>query len=208
MTESKVLSELKQFREFKKTYKFEQMPLEEINGELFCAGRPIYDAAGELIGECDKWINVAIKIKSPLSRILSNLFPYTFEFRGFQLQSIEGFFQGVKFKNPNTQKYVFAYSGINAYFMKGASDYRWQDEGNIYWQGSPIKRDSAEYEDIVDELYISAAQNPLFRQALKNVDRPLIHSIGQTDKNITLFTRYEYEREVNCLSAFLKTVDK
>ena len=105
------------------------------------------------------------------------------------------------------QKLVFSYSGYNAYCLKAASDYRWQDEGNVYFQGEPIRREGKEYADIVDELYISAAQNPLFRQALKNVQKPLIHSIGKTDKNETLLTRFEYEAEINALATFLKGLD-
>ena len=208
MTPNKTAAELKEFRKFKSKFVFKQLPLEEIDGVLFCDGYPLYDAEGKLIGECEKWINVGIMIKAPLSRILSNLFPYDFEFRGFQLKSLEGFFQGIKFKDPQTQQYVFAYNGYNAYCTKAASDYRWQESGYVYWQGTPIKRDSAEYADIVDELYISAAQNPLFRQALKNADRPLIHSIGKTEKNDTVLTREEYEFEINCLSAFLKEIDR
>ncbi|MBP5615161.1 MAG: hypothetical protein J6X42_01225 [Alphaproteobacteria bacterium] len=59
----------------------------------------------------------------------------------------------------------------------------------------------------MDELYISAAQNPLFRQALKNTDRPLIHSIGNTNPLETVLTRFEYERQINALAAFLKASD-
>ena len=203
----KIAIELQNYIKYKENFVFNQLKIEEIDGSLFCAGYPLYDEEKRLIGECEKWINIGIMIKSPLSRILSNLFPYDFVFRGFELKSLEGFFQGIKFKNPDVQKYVFSYSTINAYYMKAASDYHWQDSGNIYWQGSPIKRDSAEYELLVDELYISAAQNPLFRQALKNVDRPLIHSIGNTNKNETVLTRLEYEHEINCLSSFLKEYD-
>jgi len=203
----KISTELQKFKVFKQNFKFSQLPLEDIDGNLYCCGFPIYDDAHQLIGECEKWINIGIMIKSPLSRILSNLFPYDFEFRGFQLKSLEGFFQGIKFKNPDIQKYVFAYNGINAYYMKAASDYHWQDDGNLYWQGVSIKRDSADYEALVDELYISAAQNPLFRQALKNTDRPLIHSIGNTNPLETVLTRFEYERQINALAAFLKASD-
>lgn len=204
----KIARELREYVKYKRNFVFEQMPLEEIDGSLYCDGFPLYDSEGKLIGECEKWINIGIMIKSPLSRILSNLFPYDFEFRGFQLKSLEGFFQGIKFKDPEIQKYVFSYSTINAYYMKAASDYRWQDSGNIYWQGQMIRRDSEEYSLLVDELYISAVQNPLFRQALKNTNHPLIHSIGNTDKNETVLTRFEYELEINSLASFLKEYDK
>ena len=207
MLENKIDTELKKFRIFKQKFFWKQLPLEEIDGKMYCEGFPIYDGEGKLIGECEKWINIGIMIKSPLSRILSNLYPYDFEFRGFHFKSLEGFFQGVKFKNPEIQQRVFDYSGYNAYCLKAANDRQWQEDGNLYWQGRPIKRDSEEYGDILDELYVAAAQNQLFRQALKNADRPLIHSLGRTDKNETVLTRYEYEAEINALSAFLKEIE-
>ena len=91
--------------------------------------------------------------------------------------------------------------------MKAASDYNWKENGYVYWQGQAIKRDSAEYDLLVDEAYISMAQNPLYRQALKNVTKPLIHSMGKASKEETLLTRYEFEKQINCLSAFLKQLD-
>lgn len=78
----------------------------------------------------------------------------------------------------------------------------------IYWQGQAIKRDSKEYDLLVDEVYISALQNPLYRQAVKNTTKPIIHSIGKLLKSETVFTRYEFERQINSLSAFLKHLDE
>lgn len=102
---------------------------------------------------------------------------------------------------------VFNYSGIDAYYIQAASNYDWKETGYIYWQSQSMKRDSLEYDLLVDELYISAAQNPLYRQALKNLAKPIIHTIGKMSKNETVFTRYEFEREINSLSAFLKQID-
>lgn len=196
--------ELRLFKEFKKNYKFRQLPLEEVGGTLFCCGQPLFDAEGNLIGECESWINIAYMIKSPLSKMLSNLFPYDFEFRGVPVKSLEGFFQGIKFRNSELQKTVFAYSGINACYTRAVSDFCRLNDGVLYWQGEPIKRDSAEYAEFVDELYVSALQNPLYRRVLQSVNRPLIHSIGKTDKRETVLTRYEYEAEINCLAQYVK----
>ena len=70
------------------------------------------------------------------------------------------------------------------------------------------KEDGEEYDNLVDELYISAIQNPLYRNVLKNVSKPIIHSIGKTEKKDTVFTRYEFEFMLNCLVAFLKSEDR
>ena len=114
------------------------------------------------------------------------------------------FFQGIKIKDKDTQNYIFKYSGLDSNNIKVASDFNWKETGIVYWQGKAIKRDSEEYDGLVDELYISAIQNPLYRNVLKNVNKSIIHSIGETNKEETVFTRYEFEYMLNCLVAFLK----
>ena len=66
-----------------------------------------------------------------------------------------------------------------------------------------VKRDSKEYDSLVDELYISAIQNPFYRNAIKKCPLPIIHAIGEETKEETVFTRYEFERMLNCLHDFL-----
>ncbi|MBQ9267360.1 MAG: hypothetical protein IJ867_03395 [Clostridia bacterium] len=144
------------------------------------------------------------KLKGPFSKALSNLFPYEFTIQDKKLSSIEAFFQGIKIKDKTAQDFVLRYNGMDANSNKAASDFDWKESGMVYWKGTPIKRNSREYDDLVDELYISAIQNPLYRNVLKNVDRPIIHSIGEVDKKETVFTRYEFEFMLNCLVAFLK----
>ena len=65
--------------------------------------------------------------------------------------------------------------------------------------------DSKEYELLVDELYISAIQNPIYRGILSNCNKFIIHSIGENNKKDTTFTRYEFEFELNCLKDFIQT---
>ena len=140
--------------------------------------------------------------------MLSNLFPYEFKFRGKRLSSIENFFQGIKFKDKKMQKYIFTYYGTQAVHVKAASDFNWMETGTIYWQGKAIKRESREYDLLIDELYISAIQNPIYRNILYKCDKPIIHSIGGKEKKETTFTRYEFEFELNCLKDFIQNKDK
>ena len=160
--------------------------------------------SGNKISETEKWIDVGYKNRGELCKMLSNLFPYEIKFRGKKLASIESFFQGIKFKDKKVQNLVFKYSGIEAVHLREATFQDWKETGIIYFQGKPIKRESKEYENLVDELYISAIQNPIYRQALKNCKKPVIHSIGKEDKKETVFTRYEFELEINCLIDFFK----
>lgn len=201
----RILKELEKFKKFKETYKFKQKEIKEIEGKEYCEGYPLMSEEGKMIGECEKWINVGFNHEGATAKVLSNLFPYEFEFRGKRLNSIESFFQGIKFKEVNMQNYVFAYSGLNSNRVKACSDYDWKTTGKIYWQGDEIDRYSEEYDNLIDELYISAIQNPLYRSAIKKCNVYIMHSIGAKEKNETVFTRYEFEKQLNCLKDFLKT---
>lgn len=196
--------ELEEYKKFKSSYKFELKDVEEINGKQYYNGEPLIDEDGNEIGDCEKWINVGYKRKGAYAKVLSNLFPYEFKFRGKKLNSIESFFQGIKFKDIEMQNLVFTYDSLNSNYVKVCSDYDWKQTGILYWQGKEINRYSEEYENIVDELYISAIQNPLYRNVLKTCNREIIHTMGGKEKSETVFTRYEFEKQLNCLKDFLK----
>lgn len=203
-----IQKEIQLFQEFKKDYVFIQKEIKDINGKAYCDDFPLEDEENNTVPFSDTWINVGYKLKNSLSKALSNLFPYEFDFKGQHLHSIESFFQGIKFPDDKIQKYVFSYYGLDAVHIQIASDYDWKKTGDIYWQGQKIKRNSIEYDNLVDEVYISALQNPLYRQALGKVDRYILHSIGKDSKTETVFTRYEFEKELNCLVAFLRQNSK
>lgn len=200
-----ITEELKEFKEFKKNYNFVQKEVKEIDGVKYCDNISLIDEDGEELGESESWINVGYKLKGPYAKVLSNLFPYKFEFRGKELSSIESFFQGAKFKDIEMQNYVLEYSGLDSNRIKVASDYNWRITGELYWQGKPIDRFSEEYDNLIDELYISAIQNPLYRNVLKKCDKYILHAMGEKEKTETVFTRYEFEKQLNCLKDFLKT---
>lgn len=201
-------NELEEFVKFKKTYNYTLKEVEEINGKEYYKGEPLTDEEGKEVGDCEKWINVGYKRKGPYAKALSNLFPYEFEFRGKKLNSIESFFQGIKFKDIEMQNLVFSYHSLNSNYVKACSGYDWKQTGIVYWQGEEIDRYSKRYDDLVDELYISAIQNPLYRNILKTCEKEIIHTMGAKEKNETVFTRYEFEKQLNCLKDFLKREEK
>lgn len=203
----KIKKELKKFQEFKKTFKFEMKEVEEKeDGSLFCDGICIREGKdGEWVGETETFINVGYKFHGPMPKVLSNLFQYEFYFRGFKLQAIEGIFQGFKIKDKHTQKYLFKYHGLNSNNIKAAYDYNWRTTKTVYFQGKAIKRDSKEYEDFIDEMYVSVLQNPLYRNVLKNAgNKYILHALGGKTKDETVFTRYEFEYELNALKAYVQ----
>lgn len=201
---SKIKKELKEFKQFKENYKFEFEEIETIDGVEYYKGLPLLDEEGKDVGDCEKWINVGYKHKGPYAKVLSNLFPYEFKFKGKKLSSIEAFFQGIKFKDIKMQNLVLKYSALNSNYVKVCSGYDWKETGILYWQGKEIDRYSKEYDDLIDELYISAIQNPLYRNILKTTDKEIIHTMGGKEKQDTVFTRYEFEKQLNCLKDFLK----
>ena len=203
----KYKKELEEFKKFKNTYTFKELNLEEKDDKIYCEGLLIKDENG-YIGESEKWINVGYNLRGTFPKLLSNLFPYKFKFKGYTLNSLEAFFQAIKFPQKKLQKELFKYSGKEALVLKATSDYDWQKDGYIYFMGQRIKRDSQEYTDLIDELYISAIQNPFYRNAIKNCPLPILHIMGEVDKNKTVFTRYEFEYMLNALHEFLKIVDK
>ena len=75
----------------------------------------------------------------------------------------------------------------------------------MYWQGKEIDRFAKEYDDFLDEMYISAIQNPLYRNVLKSTNKYILHSMGTLEKEETVFTRFEFEKMLNTLSAFLNS---
>ena len=162
------------------------------------------DENGKEKGEGENWINVGYKHSGPYAKVLSNLFPYEFVFKGKKLNSIESFFQGIKFKDPQLQDIVFTYGGLDSNYIQACSEYNWKENGIVFWQGKEIDRYSEKYDDLIDELYISAIQNPLYRNVLKNCTKEIIHTMGKKEKSETTFTRYEFEKQLNCLKEFLK----
>ncbi len=199
--------ELQEFREFKKNYHFKELKLVIKDDKIYCEDILVKDENG-YIGESEKWINVGYSLKGCYSKLLSNLFPYDFKFKGYHFHSIEAFFQGIKFPNRRLQKKIFAYSGKEALVLKETTNYDWKKTGIVYFKGQKIKRDSVGYDHLIEELYVSAIQNPFYRNAIKNCPLPIIHVIGEENKKETVFTRYEFEFMLNCLHDFLNDKEK
>ena len=203
----KIKKLLRKFKEFKQNFKFEMLELKEKeDGSVFYDDLCLRQGKdGEWLGETDSFVNVGYINHGTAPKVLSNLFPYKFYFKGYNFGSAEAVFQSFKFKSKKAQKIVFEYSGLNANRIKGCGDYDWTKFGVVYFLGKPIERNSKQYEDFIDEMYVALLFNPLFVNALKNVnDKYIMHAMGCPDSSKTTFTRFEYEKELNCLKEFVK----
>ena len=113
------------------------------------------------------------------SAALSNFAPHAFELDGIQCASMEGFLQSLKFENPEMQKQVCTLVCKAAKF-KGKKK-KWFKTQTLYWNGKAIKRDSNEYQELLDRAFYALSKNQSFKKALLATnDAVLTHSIGKT----------------------------
>lgn len=123
---------------------------------------------------------------------LSNFAPHRFIFDDVECASMEGFLQSLKFKSPEMQKEVCKLVGRAAKF-KGKNK-NWRVTQTLYWKGKEYKRDSDEYQELLDNVYNALfEQSESFRNALKATGNSSItHSIGKNKINETVLTQSEF----------------
>lgn len=202
----KIKKELKEFKKFKESSKFRLAELDKKDdGSIFYGDVCLrLGEDGDWLGESENFVNVGYKIHGAMPKALSNLFPYEFYFKGHKISSIEVVFQSFKFKKRQEQRYLFGYFGLNANNIKAGSSYDWKKTGKVYFLGKEYNRFGKDYAYLIDELYISAIQNPIYRNALKNAKgKYILHAMGELDNTKTSFTRQEFEEELNILKDFV-----
>ena len=125
------------------------------------------------------------------SNSLSNFVPHPFEINGVQCNSFEGFLQSLKFKSPEMQVEVCKLVGYTA--KKKGRNKNWQRTQTLYWKGKEIKRDSQEYQDLLDKAYTQLYKNTKFKRALEATgDANLTHSIGRNNSKETVLTKAKF----------------
>lgn len=125
------------------------------------------------------------------SSALSNFAPHPFIIDGIQCNSMEGFLQSLKFKEPDMQKEVCLLVGKAAKF-KGKKKKWWRTQ-TLYWQGKEIARNSDEYQQLLDRAFEALSKNEGFKKALLATgNSTLTHSIGKNKINETVLTKQEF----------------
>lgn len=191
------------YTKFRENYKFEMKRLQIIGENIYLDNELVEDSE-QKYPEGENYLDVGYNLKNSNSKVLSNLFPMQFKFKGKMVNSIEGVMQGIKYKDKKMQNLVLKYSGIDAYHTRicNEKDF-WGKTGLLYWQGKPMDRHSNEYQIFIDELFFSALNNPLYKNALLASEKYLLHHIGRDNPNETVLTRYEYELRLNSLRDFV-----
>ena len=112
------------------------------------------------------------------SSSLSNFAPHPFEIDEVKCNSMEGFLQSLKFESVDMQEYVCTLVGKTAKF-KGKNKKWWQKQ-LLYWRGKPIRRNSTEYQLLLNRAYNALDDNNGFRSALEATGKAVLtHSIGK-----------------------------
>jgi len=134
---------------------------------------------------------------------LSNFSPHPFELDGVECASMEGFLQGLKFKNPDMQVEVCKLVGFAA--KKKGSKKNWKQESILWWKGEAIDRFDDEYQELLDRAYDAIAKNSGFRKALlASNDSVITHSIGKRKEKDTILTIREFCGRLMRLRAKIK----
>lgn len=134
---------------------------------------------------------------------LSNFAPHPFEIDGVKCNSMEAFLQSLKFESQEMQKYVCTLVGYAA--KKKGKNKNWQQSQILYWKGAAIKRDSEDYQILLDRAYNALYQNAKFKSALEASGNALLtHTIGRTKQSETVLTRNEFCSRLTKLRAFGK----
>lgn len=136
------------------------------------------------------------------SASLSNFSGHRFVIDNVICNSMEGFLQSLKFKQPLIQEEVCKLTGVKAKY-KGKNKKWWQTQ-TLYWKEKEIKRESEEYQDLLDRAYQAMYdQSESFRNALKASNNAILtHSLGKTDKSKTVLTVSEFCSRLTQLRQF------
>ena len=125
------------------------------------------------------------------SSALSNFAPHPFEIDGVKCNSMEGFLQSLKFESLEMQEHVCTLVGYAA--KKKGFHKNWKQSQTLYWRGQEIKRNSEEYQNLLDRAYTELYKNTKFKAALEaSGDATLTHSIGKSKESETVLTRNEF----------------
>ena len=144
------------------------------------------------------FVDISYQSKESLARILSNLYPYHFDFKEHRVHSIEGVIQALKHPEIDIQKEVIQYAGVDAYHTRGATSGPYT---TLYWMGEKMDRFGVDYQLFLNDLFLSVYyQSGLYRKAFEMIgNRIVLHSIGKTDPYVTTLTVDEYIGRLNIL---------
>lgn len=132
------------------------------------------------------------------SNSLSNFAAHEFYIDGVRCASMEGFLQSLKFSSIEMQEYICTLIGFKA--KQAGANKNWKRRQVLYWRGKEIKRQSKEYQDLLDRAYDELYKNDGFKAALNAAGNAVFtHSVGKIKQNETVLTVQEFCSRLNKL---------
>jgi len=125
---------------------------------------------------------------------LSNFAHHPFIFDDVPCNSIEGFLQALKYESPKDQPPICLLIGWDAKNAGEKMNPLWKNTQTLWWKGVDYKRDSKEYQELLNFAYASlCSQNEEFREALLSTgSENLVHTVGCPDPKDTVLTEEEF----------------
>lgn len=124
---------------------------------------------------------------------LSNFAPHPFVFNGVECASMEGLLQSFKFDKPHIQEVVCTLTGLTAKRRGQKRNKAWKSKQTLWWKGKEYKRDSKEYQELLDWAFAALSENTSFERALLATnDAVLTHKIGRNKISETVLTQAEF----------------
>lgn len=128
-----------------------------------------------------------------LAKRLSNFKFRPFVFDGVECNSMEGLLQSFKYKDFNQQIQICKLTGIYAKRKGQKRNKAWKRTQTLYWNNVAYKRNSIEYQNLLDRAYEALFTNIDFKTDLKlSGNSTLTHSIGKSKKSETVLTEQEF----------------
>ena len=125
------------------------------------------------------------------SAALSNFAPHPFTIDGVECASMEGFLQSLKFESVDMQRYVCTLVGKAA--KKKGHKKNWKQKQELYWNGRIYKRDSKDYQNLLNRAYNRLYTNEGFYRALQATNGMVLeHSMGRNKSSETVLTKQEF----------------
>lgn len=124
---------------------------------------------------------------------LSNFTPRAFIFDGVECSSMEGLLQSFKFEKTHIQREICKLTGFSAKKRGSKRNKAWKRIQTLWWKGQAYKRDSEEYQVLLNKAYDALSTNEKFIKDLIATNNAVLkHSIGKNKISDTVLTEKEF----------------
>ena len=133
------------------------------------------------------------KSSNEVASRLSNFTPREFIFDDVKCNSMEGLLQSFKFEKEHIQREICLLTGLKAKRKGQKRNKAWKRIQTLWWKNKTYKRDSIEYQKLLDKAFLALSTNKKFmKDLLSTGDAIFTHSIGKNKIQDTVLTEKEF----------------